>query len=237
MLPKANMIQSGNQNPQYNYENTNNQNIEEEPEIIEPEFVKETMQNGINYDEPNEVHNIKDEIIENPNNNQSIKKYNIIDLFWLIDERTFTEELPNHFADFVDISYNMDFGNLKITFCRLTEEAIDNHVVFRKSVKTLVSGTIYSSSAYRIMNSKDEISFVCMEQLINKTGESWQKQRPMIQVEKKDFSSGICYEMVIHGENSYKYLFKDWQKEALEHSLNFVYNKGFELRGQCTMRK
>jgi len=207
MIPKANIIQSGNQDPQYNYN---------EPEIQEPQFVKD--------------------IIKNNGDNQPLPeiktKYNIIDLFWLINEEIFDN--PTIQVHFVDISYNMDFGNLKVTFFKVPEDAIDNHILYKNSLNLLVSGTIYPSSAFRFMNS-NENDITCMEQLITKTNELWQKQRPMVHIEKgKDEIKLTIYN---HDGDQFTYNFIDWQKEAFEYSLKFIYDRGFELRGNCTIRK
>ncbi|HKL43794.1 MAG TPA: hypothetical protein VJ892_00780 [Candidatus Absconditabacterales bacterium] len=238
-IPQANIIQSGNRDMQFNGDSQFNQKntyeIEEMPEIPEPnidynmpeipepDFITETFSNGNN--------NNQDPITKEPV--QIIKsKYNIFDMFWLVNEDIFEDinKLEENQVHFISISYNMDFGNLKLTLCNLTEEAIDNHVLFRQHMTTLISGTIYPSSAFRILNS-NEHEIICMEQLINKTGEAWQKERPMVQVNKYD-SKYECIIINPLNNKSYKYIFKDWQKNAFEHSLKYIYNEGFQLRGQ-----
>jgi len=219
MIPKANLIQSGNQNPIYiNNEEPEIMNNNEEPEIEEPEFVKEIIQNnGQQLEEPKQ---------------ETKTKYNIIDLFWLINENIFEE--PKIQVHFVEISYNIDFGNLKITLFKVPDDAIDNHVLYRNSLNILISGTIYPSSAFRILNSQEN-DIVCMEQLITKTNELWQKQRPMVQVQKDENSIKLI--IYNHNGEQFTYIFTDWQKEVFEHSLKFIYNQGFNLRGNNVIRK
>lgn len=231
--PKANIIQSGNQDPIHNNQNIN-QPIEE-PEIEEPDFIKDMINNNGNHyseeDTNNELKELTD-LESNTNNKLSqlteLKpKYNIIELFCLVDDEIFFEEKQVHLTD---LSFNLDFGNLKITYYKIPPDAIEDHVIFKTSMNTLISGTIYPSSAFRIMNSEEK-SIVCMEQLINKTNEQWQRERPMVKVIKNPDNT---YSVIIynHNKNSYQYDFKDWQKQAFENSLEFVYNQGFNLRGQ-----
>jgi len=240
-IPQANIMQSGNQNMKF-YGNSQSEQFENDtleieempeitepnidytmPEIPEPDFIKETFSNGNNNSNGNNQNEEPMPVVKS--------KYNIFDMFWLINEEIFDDlnNLEPNQAHFVSISFNMDFGNLKVTLCNLTDEALDNHVLFRQHMTTLISGTIYPSSAFRILNSKED-SFVCMEQLINKTGEAWQKERPMVQINRREDN----YECVITNplnNNTYKYIFKDWQKDAFEHSLKYVYNQGLQLRG------
>jgi len=248
-IPQANIIQSGNQNMQFNGDNSKykieNPIIEDMPELPEP---------NINYDmpelpEPDFITNTEDnEFINNtstPENMQNFNtnppmiksKYNIFDMFWLINEDVFEDlnKLEENEAHFISISFNIDFGNLKITLCNLTEEAIDDHVLFRQNMETLISGTIYPSSAFRILKSKEK-SIICMEQLINKTGEKWQKERPMIQINK----GNDYYECVVTNpltKENYKYVFRDWQKDAFEECLKYIYTNGLQLRGNQCLKK
>lgn len=222
--PKASNMQTGRYDVVHlsnNSKNQNSNNFEiEDPIIEEPDFIKEIIKNNGND-------------IEEDNQPLIKSKYNIIELFYLIDEEVFFKDKQVHC---VDLSFNMDFGNLKISFFELTSESINNHVIFKTSMKLLISGTIYPSSAFRVLNS-NETKIVCMEQLINNTNEQWQKERPMVEINhdlEKDNYSVTIYD---HLKNKYTYIFKDWQKKAFEKSLKFVYNEGLNLKGNTTLRR
>lgn len=227
-IPKASIIQTGRYDPIYltpnkddvdmmNSQNNEINNNFEDPEIEEPDFIKNIIENN-----GSEVKEEEPPLIKS--------KYNMIELFCLINEEIFVKDKQVHC---VDLSFNMDFGNLKITYYTLTPESIDNHVIFKQSMNMLTTATIYPSSAFRILNS-DETEIVCMEQLINKTNEDWQKQRPMVEIHKEKNK----YSVIIHEytKKRYMYVFENWQAKAFEHSLEFVYNTGFNLRGNTKLK-
>ena len=152
--------QNNNCSPEFQFQPQNN-NIPE-PEINNniPNFQFQPQTKGIPK-------------IQQPKQNHV--KYNIIDLFWLHYE---TPSDNKNEAQFVQISYNIDFGNLKINFYDIPKNAVQENIVFHKSLKLIVSGTIYPSSCIQ-MDSLEECEFTCIEQLINNTGEQWQKERPI----------------------------------------------------------
>lgn len=262
-IPQANIIQSGNQHMSFNGESRFNENMnmpdlkmpeliepstfdnnQNMPDIVEPDFITERYENGINVVgnniQPSNESLVKSEedFVDMFEDRPVIKsKYNIIDLFWLVDDQVFADisKLDQDQAHFMSIGYNMDFGNLRVTLCKLTKESIDNHVVYRQSMQTLVSGTIYPSSAFRILNSS-ESKVVCIEQLINRTGEKWQEERPTVQINTKD-----NYECLITdplSSRTYKYTFNEWQTKAFKHSLEYTFEQGLQLRGKaCLMKK
>lgn len=170
-------------------------------------------------------------------------QYHIIDLFWLINPKFGRGETIQEESHFCQISFNIDFGNLKITLYKIPNGALQGHRLYLMSLHRLTSGTIYPSSIFnliysnrRFQKSKDNsetkdiepIKFTCLEQLIQNTGENWQNNRPLchftindnIRLHIRDPLSGAFF-----------YDFNGWQKEAILHAARFVIDNGYTLTG------
>ena len=112
----------------------------------------------------------------------------------------------------------------------------------------MTSVSIYPSSLFKLIRSQtdfknnlgigtqfeksDEIKPVtvtCMEQLIFKTNEAWQQERPMA-IFETDASVKLTIRDPKYGESYY--IFQNWQKDALVHAADFVLNQGLELTGR-----
>jgi hypothetical protein len=212
-IPNTHSIQTGNNNVKYlTKQQESDTTMEDNFEIVEPDYIKNMLI---------------------PNNELStVKKYNIIDLFLLFNDDIITNPnlVNNKTAHIISISYNIDFGNIKLTYFQLTNDAIDNHVIFKNNLKLLISGTIYPSSAYRINNSSEE-NIICMEQLITNTNEQWQKDRPCVNVIKDKVNKAYIVNI-----NDCTYTFKGWQLKCFKESLEYIYKDGFNLRGNLCLK-
>lgn len=132
-------------------------------------------------------------------------------------------------AQFVVLSYNISFGNLRVSFFNLTNNSIQNNVVFLNNMQRTVSGTIYPASAYCIFNTP-RISTVCLEQLFQSTGAEWQQNRPVCKVEKHESKIRLTIEDNKFGK--FFYDFENWQREAFLYSCQFAFTTGMYLHGQ-----
>lgn len=160
-------------------------------------------------------------------------KYNIIDLFWLINPKFYAnprQQPGAQEAHFVILSFNIDFGNLRCSFFNLTNNSIQGNIVYLENLKRLVAGTIYPATAFNICNST-RLATTCIEQLFKQIpGATWQQERPVCIVEKNE--EKIRFGVKDPKNGSYFYDFVGWQKDAFLHACNFVYTKGFDLFAQ-----
>jgi hypothetical protein len=157
-------------------------------------------------------------------------KYKIFDLFWLINPKFYEQKQPiQSEAHVAIISYNVDFGNLRLTYYHLTKDSIIKNLIFYENLKRLVSGTIYPAAAFNICNSTP-LSMTCMEQLFKQTGESWQQERPVCTAEKQNNALRFTISDPKYGK--YFYDFTNSQFKAFLYACNFVYTEGFRLMGQ-----
>ena len=172
-------------------------------------------------------------------------QYHIIDLFWLINPKYGRNDMNQEEAHFCQISFNIDFGNLKITLYKIPNGALQGHRLYLMSLHRLTSGTIYPSSIFNLIyssqripkmqdkdiNSPDSIEpikFTCLEQLIQHTGENWQNNRPLCHFT-------ISHNIILHIRDplsgTFYYEFKGWQKKAILHAAQFVVDNGYILTG------
>jgi len=155
-------------------------------------------------------------------------KYAIFDMFWLINQKFYKKVQPaQNEAHFVVISFNISFGNLRVTYFNLTNNSIQNNIVYLENLKRTVSGTIYPATAFNAFTTQ-RLSTVCLEQLFRQIpGASWQQERPVCKIEKNEFK--LRFTVIDPKYGTYFYDFEDWQYQAFLKALEFTFTKGFEL--------
>lgn len=173
----------------------------------------------------------------NMNSMKQKQPYHIIDLYWMINPKiNDISNLPIEEAHFCQVSFNIDFGNIKTTLFKIPNGALYGHILFLMSLQRLASGTIYPSSLFKLkyestklQRGDQPIDFTCLEQLIYKTDEAWQYNRPVCTFRIND---NIKLTITDKNSGSYYYEFSGWQKEALIHAAEFATNQGHLLTGQ-----
>lgn len=160
-------------------------------------------------------------------------KYQIFDIFWLFYPGLFVQppKLTIGQAHAAIISFNIAFGNLRVSLYNITQDTFKNNVAFLSNMQRLVSGTIYPSSAFSIYNSP-RISTICIEQLIQSTGADWQQNRPICRVDKAETKIRITIDDSRNGK--YFYDFEGWQRDAFLYACQFAYTKGLYLHALNT---
>lgn len=254
-IPKASIMQTGNQNQKVINDESSSEEFDLEPQFETPDFVKNALENGGEKD--NEPRFEAPDFVENSMNNDSEKepekeqprpRYNIISLFWLFNDNIWDQNytLAEEESHMVIINHNIDFNNLKINLYKVPRHAIKGTCVFEQSLQRLISGCIYPSSCFRIIHEMDKlrktlanveekpISVICMEQLIRETGQSWEKNRPMVELSIKSESILLT---ISDQKVKYWFKFKGWQLSSFLHSVNYVINKGFETHSIRTLNR
>ena len=171
-------------------------------------------------------------------------KYHIMEIFWFLNPLYMTniDGIPLEEAHFCTLSLNIDFGNLKVTFYKVPNGALEGHKIYLMSCQRMTSVSIYPSSLFKLIRSDGDyrksgvspegpkpVTVTCMEQLVFKTGENWQYERPMAIFET---SANVKLTIKDPKKGDYYYIFQSWQKDALIHAANFVLNQGLVLTGQ-----
>ena len=168
-----------------------------------------------------------------PTNQQEKQKYKIIDLFWLLNPKFYAtpkQQPAQNEAHFVILSFNIDFGNLRVSMFNLTNNSFQNNIVFLKNLKRTVGGTIYPATAFNAFTSVN-LSTICIEQLFEQIpGATWQQERPFCTIGKN--TELIRFTIKDSKYGTYYYEFIGWQREAFLHACQFTFTKGFEFSAQ-----
>lgn len=167
---------------------------------------------------------------------KEITKYAIFDMFWLINPKVYKKvQLLQNEAQFAVISFNISFGNLRISFFNLSNNAIQNNIVYLENLKRTVTGTIYPATAFNAFNTP-RLSTICIEQLFRQIpGAAWQIDRPVCKIEKNE--TKLRFTITDSKNGTYFYDFEDWQYNAFHKALEFTFTKGFELNALYHMNK
>lgn len=157
-------------------------------------------------------------------------KYKIIDLFWLLNPKFYAKPVQQPLsgeAHFVILSFNVDFGNIRLSMFNLNNNSIQGNIVYLENLKRTVAGTMYPATAFNVYNSP-RLSTTCLEQLFKQIpGANWQQERPVCTVGKNE--ELIRFTIKDPKFGTYFYDFTGWQREAFLHVCQFTFTKGFEL--------
>lgn len=229
--------------PPVNFMQTGNQTFEDSQSLGMTGTLGPTYPDGVNGTNTEDIFAsatpIPDPFAKSPvqefvppvQNNQS--KYKIFDLFWMLNPKFYAKPAQQPVsgeAHFIVMSFNIDFGNLRVSMFNLNSNSIQNNIVYLKNLKRTVSGTIYPATAFNAFTSA-RLSTTCLEQLFEQIpGASWQQERPVCTIGKNE--ELIRFTVKDPKFGTYFYDFTGWQREAFLHACNFTFTKGFELMAQ-----
>ena len=131
--------------------------IKGEPQIIEPQKKIDFSNQLVNNPQLNPAITTTKSGYDSPYPNysqNSKKKYDIVDIFTFEYEGAGTIADDPNLIEIVKVSYNQNFGNLRITFSQTPESARYNNVLFSQKMTLLVAATIYPTSAFKALNTK-----------------------------------------------------------------------------------
>jgi hypothetical protein len=160
-------------------------------------------------------------------------KYKIVDLFWLINPKFYAnpkQQPVQNEAHFVILSFNLDFGNMRVSFFNLTNNSVQGNILYLENCKRTVTGTIYPATCFNAFHSP-RLSTTCLEQLFRQIpGANWQQERPVCTIQKNEEKIRFTVKDPKFGEHFYDFV--SWQREAFLHACNFAFTKGFEILAQ-----
>jgi hypothetical protein len=156
------------------------------------------------------------------------QKYKILNMFWLVNPKAYSETpLAEGEVHFTSISYNVNFGNLRIELANMTQDSIVGQMICLNKINRLVNATVYPTAMFQLISNVPEI--FCMEQIINYNNADWQNN-----LKPSKFTTSENGIILTIENNSYEFV--DWQKEALLYACKFALNNGLNLSGQNLSR-
>lgn len=224
-IPTAEKIQIGNK-VHYKDVPENTTVIEEDNQVDFSKFFDDDNSKTVETIEEKEI--VKE---PRPKKEKEVKKnYKFTSMFWLYN----IENKIESNCDVVNISYNSNFGNLRISFFNYPNDRIKNHseidkVLFFNNLSHIVSITIYPTDCFKILSDLCK-SFQFIEPLYY-NGEPWQLERPITHIEKNIKENNLIMGIWTKNEEGYlnpiNYNFSNINYEMLKHSCNFAVNGGF----------
>lgn len=167
------------------------------------------------------------------------KKYHILDLVMFenndIHQPTSESDIEYVIPDFVSVSFNLDFGNLRIQLSSILPDSYVDNVIFKRNFKQLTSCTIYPTYMSQILCNpcNSDVIVTCKDQLYGQEQKQWERELSQLTIVDKPIESEleIFVHDKIHKTNLY-YKFKDWQYTEFKRCLSFGVSEGRVLRGQ-----
>lgn len=153
----------------------------------------------------------------NNNGNNQQPKYNITDLFWLINPKFMNNNLGNE-SQMVIVSYNADFNNLTLRFTAINQFASQSALCV-KDLARLGTVNLYSEHCMELMYLQPNQSMNIIERVFNIT--NWHPNNTIIT--KLDESS-VMVKSIDANNNQYIFTFTGWQYVAFYKSLEFMIN-------------
>jgi hypothetical protein len=152
------------------------------------------------------------------------QKYQILNMFWLINPKAYSgDKMLDGEVHFSSISYNINFGNLRIELGTMSQDSIVGQMICLNKINRLANATVYPAAMFQVVSGVPEV--YCMEQIINYTNSDWQnKLKPAA---FKTSEKGIVLSI-----ESNCYEFTGWQKEALLYACKFGLGQGLVLSGE-----
>ena len=155
--------------------------------------------------------------------------YKITNLFWLINPKVYGGTMLPGEAHFSSISFNINFGNLRIELGTMSNESLQGHLICLNKINRHTNATVYPSAMFQLVTNQPEVA--CMEQIINYSGADWQSK--IKQATFKASESGS----IIMTVDDHCYEYAGWQKDALIYSCKFGLNQGFVLSGELQIKR
>jgi len=160
-----------------------------------------------------------------PSTSPEQQKYQILNLFWLINPKAYSNApLLDGEVHFTSISYNVNFGNLRIELGTMSNESIVGQMICLNKVNRILSATVYPTAMFQLVSGCPEV--FCMEQIINYTNADWQNK-----LKPAKFATSESGSIVLTIDSNC-YEFVEWQKEALLYSCKFGLGQGLLLSGE-----
>lgn len=159
---------------------------------------------------------------------QQKRKYKFVQMYILINPKLIANlQLSAGEVPVMEISYNVDYGNLRATFCNVRNDTFDSSSIKVQNMDRATTVNIYPEVAeqllYNIEHWKGEQIHV-FERMIQSSA-NWTPNTTMFKVEPSNKSVTIMTKPS-NGNGQFMYVFAESQLNALTNALKFLVNGG-----------
>lgn len=152
------------------------------------------------------------------------RKYKFVQMYLLINNKLFANQSLNNESGIMEISYNVDYGNLRLSFCSPNQNTFDRTSIKIQNMERQTTINIYPEVAENILHSVEQWKtnqFQIFERMIQSSA-NWSPNSSIVRIDGNNKSVAI-HTKASNG-NAYMYIFTDWQLNALINSLKFLVN-------------
>lgn len=166
----------------------------------------------------------------------SKKHHNIIDMYWLINEKLFAKQpLLDGEAGFLALGYNADFANLRVGFHMPDQESFTRSSMIKDKMKFMTTLNIFSETAYHILDclrTQRDINVSNFERIIG-VDNKWVPNQTQI----TGNTQAITIKTKNPEGNIFSYTFSGWQITCFASALKYMtegnsWNKYLDVRMQ-----
>lgn len=164
-------------------------------------------------------------IREQHSQKEYVKKYNIVDLYWLVNQKLFnSQKLNKDEAALLVIGYNADFNNLRIAFHEANAKSFTQTSILKYETKQITTVNLFSETAQKILYNiqtkkfKDEITNFERLFTANVGNNDWKPNPTQITM---DIPNNIIIQTK-YNNTLYSFTLLDWQIQAFLNAMKFM---------------
>jgi hypothetical protein len=159
------------------------------------------------------------------NNNNGKRRYKFVQMYLLINPKLFAKQQLEGESPLLDISYNVDYGNLRLTFCNINQNTFDSTSIKVQNVERTTVVNLYPEVAeqllYNLENWKPN-QIQAFERMIQSNA-NWSPNATYFTIDPTNQTVSVNSKPA-NSNNISKYVFSEWQLNALINSLKFLVN-------------
>jgi hypothetical protein len=158
----------------------------------------------------------------NQGNNQK-RKYKFVQLYWLINQKLFAkQQLAAGEAPLIEISYNVDYGNLRISFIKVNQNTFDATSIRVQNTDRATTVNIYGETADQILFNLEHgvVGQIAVFERMIQASASWSPNQTIFTI-NQDGSVTLATK-VANNQDTHSYTFSGWQIKSLKNALKFL---------------
>lgn len=151
----------------------------------------------------------------------SSTKYNIIDLFWMINFKIYTNNpLSNGEVHILTLGFNADYLNLRVGFRVAENNAFSQNAINIQNTKLVSTINLFPETCQMVKSFKKSGTTIPVFERVFKS-DSWTPNSSNITWNKDDTISIICTD---NRNNSHSFVIQNFQIQMFESALDFMTN-------------
>lgn len=159
----------------------------------------------------------------NSGGNNQKRKYKFVQMYWLINPKLFAQQqLGAGEAPLIEISYNVDYSNLRLSFIKTNESTFSATAIKVQNTDRATTVNIYAETADQVLYylEKGITGQIQLFERMIQANATWTPNKSIITI-AQDGSVTIMTQPS-SGNATHSYTFTTWQVESLKKALKFL---------------